>query len=93
MKIVGIQDMRQVERRKDHKPMGVWMVYYTGPSANVIGEECQSQFVDQQVFADALDMAGCMSPSDVIGRECSMAWNRRGFLDTFAVSPRAAASK
>lgn len=90
MKIVGLQDMRQMIRRKDGQPLHAWMVYYTASAANVIGEEANSQFVDEKTFADALNMAGCTAPSDVIGRECSMAWNRRGFLDTFAVSPRGA---
>lgn len=87
-RIVGLQDMRAMIRRKDGQPIHAWMVYYTGPAANVIGEECQSQFVDEQMFADALNTAGCTAPSDVVGRDCVMGWNRRGFLDTFAVSPR-----
>lgn len=93
MRIVGLLDMRQMIRRKDGQPIHAWMVYYTAPTANVIGEEADSQFVDEKTFADALNMAGLTDPSQVIGRECSIAWNRRGFLDTFAISPRAVASK
>ena len=88
MKIVGVRDAREMKRKKDGQPMNAWMVFYVAPAAGTIGEEAQMQFVDAQLFADAQQAAGLASTNDMIGRECSMSWNNRGFLQAFAVGPK-----
>lgn len=87
MKVVGLRDAREIKRKRDGQPMNAWMLFYTAPADGTIGEEAQMQFVDAKMFADALNEAGCMSPGDLVGRECDMLWNRRGFLDALVVRP------
>lgn len=87
MKVVGVRDAREMKRKKDGQPMNAWMVFYEEPAQGTIGVEAQTQFVDGELFAEALQAAGLMSPNDLVGREVDMFWNRRGFLDGFVIRP------
>ena len=73
--------MRDVKRKRDGQPMNAWVLHYIAPGGqNVIGEEAQQQFVDAEMFAQVLADAGGIIPEQLIGRECDMLWDRRGFL-------------
>lgn len=87
MKIVGLRDARDLKRKKDGQPMHAWMVFYTAPARGTIGEEAKMQFVDEDMFTDVLGDTG-LNAVDLIGRECQMAWDNRGFLQSFAVNPK-----
>lgn len=88
MKIVGLMDARDMKRKRDGQLMNAWVVYYTAPGGrNVIGEEAQQQFVDADMLTDVLADAGGLAPADLVGRECDMLWDRRGFLTGLVLRP------
>lgn len=88
MQVVGIRDAREMKRKRDGQPMNAWMVFYVAPGRDVIGQEAQMQFVDAVMFGSALQTAGLTGPDQVVGRECNMVWDNRGFLQQFSVHPK-----
>lgn len=81
-KIVGIKDAREF-KRKNGERMNAWMVFYLNAGHDVVGQEAAMQWVDADLFAAAI---GARQVKDLIGRECTMVYDRRGFLESFQVA-------
>lgn len=80
--IVGIKDLRRVVSKKTGQAMDAYMVFYTAPAKDLVGEEASSVFVTASLFSEA---AGKLAPADMIGRSCEFSYNRRGFLEHFSL--------
>lgn len=83
--IVGIKDLRQTVSKKTGQMLDAYMVFYTAPVTGVVGEEASSVFVTSSLFIQAAQAAGKLAPADMIGRHCEFSFNRRGFLEHFAL--------
>lgn len=82
-KIVGIKDARELKSKKTGKEMHAWMVWVVFPGGRgVVGQEAEMQFVDAELFAAAV---GSRKIEDLIGKECQLDYDRRGFLSSFSV--------
>ena len=83
-KIVGVKDVRESVSKKTGKPLHAYMVWVTYPGGRgVIGDEAEMQFVDADLFAGAV---GDRKLEALVGKECKLSYNQRGFLESFSLA-------
>lgn len=81
IKILGLQK-REGESRKTGKPYNGVIVYGVASMADVVGQGTIEQYIDNGLWSPAM-----VDYPSYIGREATLSYGPRGFVDGFEVAP------
>lgn len=82
LKVVGIKDARETVSKKSGRKLDSYMVWIAGPGHDVVGQECNVEFVQASIFEGA---AKGRQLEQLVGKECKVSYDRRGFVTDFSI--------